>query len=75
MNWASTCWTPETMPGRSGYSAGPWNSIPYERAISYQPDVHQYLGAIYSEQGNIDLYRQEMALYDRLRHKTSAHPH
>ena len=41
----------------------------------FEPDVHQYLGAIYSEQGNIDLYRQEMALYDRLRHKTPASPH
>ncbi len=38
-----------------------------------EPDVHQYLGLIYAERGNIDLYRQEMALYDRLRHKTPAH--
>ena len=40
-----------------------------------EPDVHQYLGLIYAEQGNMALYRQEMALYDRLRHKTPLLPH
>jgi len=35
-----------------------------------EPDVHQYLGLIYAEQGNAALYRQEMELYGRLRHKT-----
>lgn len=38
-----------------------------------EPDVHQYLGSIYAEQGNIDLYRQEMALFERLRHRTPVH--
>ena len=36
-----------------------------------EPDVHQYLGFIYADQGNIELYRQEMALYERLKHKPS----
>jgi len=40
-----------------------------------EPDVHQYLGLIYAERGNFDLSRNEMALYDRLRHKTPALPH
>ena len=40
-----------------------------------EPDVHQYLGQIYAETGNAALYRKEMALYDRLRHKTPARPH
>jgi len=35
-----------------------------------EPDVHQYLGMIYAEQGDTGLYLREMALYDRLKHKT-----
>lgn len=39
-----------------------------------EPDIHQYLGLIYAERGNTALYREEMALYDRLRHKTPVLP-
>lgn len=41
----------------------------------FEPDVHQYLGLIYAERGNIALYRQEMALYERLKHKTPKFTH
>jgi tetratricopeptide (TPR) repeat protein len=40
-----------------------------------EPDVHQYLGLIHAERGNTALYWKEMALYDRLRHKTPVLPH
>jgi len=40
-----------------------------------EPDVHQFLGLIYAERGYMILYREEMALYERLRHKTSVRPH
>jgi len=39
-----------------------------------EPDVHQYLGLIYAEQGKTDLSRQEMAMYERMRHKTAVLP-
>jgi tetratricopeptide (TPR) repeat protein len=40
-----------------------------------EPDVHQFLGQIYAERGNTALSREEMALYDRLKHKTPSLPH
>jgi tetratricopeptide (TPR) repeat protein len=39
-----------------------------------EPDVHQYLGLIHAEQGNAELYRKEMAIYERMRHKTPLIP-
>jgi len=34
-----------------------------------EPDVHQYLGKIYEEQGDLIRSAAEMALYERLRHR------
>lgn len=39
-----------------------------------EPDVNQYLSLIYAERRNFDLYRNEMALYDRLRQRKIGTP-
>jgi tetratricopeptide (TPR) repeat protein len=50
-----------------------------ERALGYflkardlnpsEPDVHQFLGAIYREKGDLSRSAEEMALYEKFRHR------